>query len=184
MGQWLVDRQDVCPRRRSARHTRGANLEAGWPEWDRTPAGQSGPGRRDHLGTLARMPTFQIVTGALDAEGRCRLAREISRAAAEVGQPIDHVTVMFVEPQAVFVKGGEQIPPARFARVDVTIGGLDEAQRRALGRAVGGLLCDAGVREDAMTLIFHDVRGPQVALGRGTFPFWPEAEAVETITGG
>jgi len=47
MGQWLVDRQDVCPRRRSARHTRGANLEAGWPEWDRTPAGQSGPGRRD-----------------------------------------------------------------------------------------------------------------------------------------
>jgi phenylpyruvate tautomerase PptA (4-oxalocrotonate tautomerase family) len=120
------------------------------------------------------MPTFQIVTSALDAEGRCHLARQIARAAADAGQPIDAVTVVFIEPQAVFVRGGEQVPPAQFARVDVTIGGLDEAQRRALARAVGELLCDAGVREDAMTLIFHDAKGPQVALGRGNFPFWPE----------
>jgi phenylpyruvate tautomerase PptA (4-oxalocrotonate tautomerase family) len=120
------------------------------------------------------MPTFQIVTGVLDTEGRCDLARQISRVAADVGQPIDAVTVAFIEPQAVFVHGGEQVSPARFARVDVTIGGLDEAQRRALAHAVGGLLCDAGVREDAMTLIFHDAKGPQVAVGRGDFPFWPE----------
>ncbi len=121
------------------------------------------------------MPTFQIVTGVLDAEVLCHLARQISLAAADAGQPIDAVAVVFIEPQAVFVRGGEHVPPARFARVDVTIGGLDEAQRRALARAVGGLLCDAGVREDAMTLVFHDAKGPQVALGRGSFPFWPEA---------
>lgn len=120
------------------------------------------------------MPTFQIVTGVLDKDGRCDLARQISRAAADAGQPIDAVTVVFVEPQAVFVSGGEQVPPTRFARVDVTIGGLKDAQRRALARSVGELLCNAGVREDAMTLIFHDARGPQVAVGRGNFPFWPE----------
>jgi hypothetical protein len=62
----------------------------------------------------------------------------------------------------------------RFARVGVTIGGLEDVQRRALARSVGELLCNAGVREDAMTLIFHDARGPQVAVGRGNFPFWPE----------
>jgi phenylpyruvate tautomerase PptA (4-oxalocrotonate tautomerase family) len=112
---------------------------------------------------------------ALDVEERRHLAHQISRTAAALGQPIDAVTVVFIEPQAVFVHGGEQIPPARFDRVDVTIGVLDEAQRRELARTVGGLLCDAGVREDAMTLIFHDANGPQVAVGRGTFPFWPEA---------
>jgi phenylpyruvate tautomerase PptA (4-oxalocrotonate tautomerase family) len=121
------------------------------------------------------MPTFQIVTGALDVEERRHLAYQISSAAAAAGQPVDDVTVVFVEPQAVFVHGGERIPPARFARVDVTIGGLEEAQRRELARALGGLLCDAGVREDAMTMFFHDARGSQVAVGRGTFPFWPEA---------
>jgi phenylpyruvate tautomerase PptA (4-oxalocrotonate tautomerase family) len=121
------------------------------------------------------MPTFQIVTGALDALGRHYLAQKISRAAADAGQPIDAVTVVFIEPQAVFIHGGQETSPARFARVDVTIGGLDDAQRRELARRVGDLLCDAGVREDAMTLVFHDARGPQVAVGRGAFPFWPEA---------
>lgn len=120
------------------------------------------------------MPTFQIVTGAVDAGARRELARRISRAAAEAGQPIDAVTVVFIEPQTVFVHGGELVAPERFARVDVTIGGLQDAQRRTLARTIGELLCDAGVREDAMTVIFHDARGPQVALGRGDFPFWPD----------
>lgn len=120
------------------------------------------------------MPTFQIVTGVLDEEGRCHLAQQITRAAVDAGQPVEFVTVVFIEPRAVFVHGGEQVPPARFAQVNVTIGGLDEAQRRGLARAVGGLLCDAGVREDAMTLIFNDATGPQVARGRGNFLFWPE----------
>jgi len=43
-----------------------------------------------------------------------------------------------------------------------------------LARRVCGLLCDAGVREDAMTLIFRDATESQVAEGRGFFPFWPE----------
>jgi phenylpyruvate tautomerase PptA (4-oxalocrotonate tautomerase family) len=121
------------------------------------------------------MPTFQIVTGALDSDGRRHLAGRISVAAAEAGQPIDAVTVAFIEPKDVFVRGGRQVAPERFARVDVTIGGLNEAQRRALARAVCGLLCDAGVEQDAMTLVFHDANGQQVAVGRGSFPFWPES---------
>jgi len=120
------------------------------------------------------MPTCQIVTGALDVEERRHLAHQISRAAAAAGQPIDAVTVVFVEPHSVFVHGGEQIPPARFARVDVTIGGLDEARRRELVPA-GRAPLRRRRPEDAMTLFSHDAGGPQVAVGRGTFPFWPEA---------
>ena len=120
------------------------------------------------------MPTFEILTSALDDRGRRRLAKQIGLAAAAAGQPIDAVTVLFAEPESVFVHGGEEIPPEIFARVEVTIGGLDETQRRQLARAVCGLLCDEGVRDDAMTLIFRDATGPQVATGRGEFPFWPE----------
>jgi phenylpyruvate tautomerase PptA (4-oxalocrotonate tautomerase family) len=120
------------------------------------------------------MPTFEIVTGALDQEGRRRVARRIGLAAAQAGQPIDLVTVVFLEPASVFVHGDEELRAEAFARVDVTIGGLSEEQRRRLARAVCDLLCDEGVREDAMTLIFRDATGPQVATGRGVFPFWPE----------
>ena len=95
-------------------------------------------------------------------------------AAADAGQPIDLVKVVFTDPQSVFIHGREPIPSAQFARVEVTIGGLSEQQRRELARRVCGLLCDAGVREDAMTLIFRDATGSQVAEGRGFFPFWPE----------
>lgn len=120
------------------------------------------------------MPTFEILTGAGDERLRRRLAQRIGAAAAAAGQPIGVVTVVFVEPALVFVHGGEQVPPEKFARVEVTIGGLSEKQRRQLARAVCGMLCEEGVREDAMTLIFRDATGPQVATGRGEFPFWPE----------
>ncbi len=120
------------------------------------------------------MPTFEILTSALDQEGHRRVAKRLGVAAAEAGQPIESVTVVFLEPESVFVHGGEEVPTQVFARVDVTIGGLDEEQRRRLARTVCGLLCDEGVREDALTLIFRDATGPQVAVGRGVFPFWPE----------
>ncbi len=57
---------------------------------------------------------------------------------------------------------------------EIVTGGLSEGRRRRLARAVCDLLCDEGVREEAMTLIFRDATGPQVATGRGVFPFWPE----------
>src|SRR6266487_2192552 len=78
------------------------------------------------------MPTFEILTSALDDKGRRRLAKQIGLAAAAAGQPIDAVTVVFAEPESIFVHGGEEIPPEIFARVEVTIGGLDETQRRQL----------------------------------------------------
>jgi hypothetical protein len=125
------------------------------------------------------MPTFEILTSALDQEGRRRVAKSLGVAAADVGQPLELVTVAFLAPESVFVHGGEEVPPQLFARVDITIGGLDEEQRRRLARAVCGLLCDEGIREDALTLIFRDATGPQVAVGRGVFPFWPEPSPSE-----
>jgi hypothetical protein len=125
------------------------------------------------------MPTFEILTGALDEDGRRRVAKRIGLAAAEAGQPIELVTVVVLDPTSVFVHGGEEIQTQGFARVDVTIGGLDESQRRQLARTVCDVLCEEGVREDAMTLIFRDATGPQVATGRGSFPFWPEPSRVE-----
>jgi phenylpyruvate tautomerase PptA (4-oxalocrotonate tautomerase family) len=125
------------------------------------------------------MPTFEILTSALDQQGQRRVAKRVGVAAAEAGQPIELVTVVFLEPEAVFVHGGNQIPTQMFARVDVTIGGLDDEQRRRLAQAICELLCDEGVREDAMTLIFRDATAPQVAVGRGVFPFWPVPSAPE-----
>lgn len=56
------------------------------------------------------MPTFQIVTGVLDKEGRRDLGRQISQAAADAGQPIDAVTVVFIEPQAVSRSAASKTP--------------------------------------------------------------------------
>ena len=120
------------------------------------------------------MPTFEILTGALDQHERQELAKQIGIAAADAGQPRDDVTVVFIDAHTVFVHGQKPIPAEQFARVEVTIGGLSDPQRRQLARTVCDLLCDAGVREDAMTFIIRDVTAPQVAAGRGHFPFWPD----------
>jgi phenylpyruvate tautomerase PptA (4-oxalocrotonate tautomerase family) len=120
------------------------------------------------------MPTFQIITGAFIPEQHASIAEQIGIASGNVGQPIDEVKVVFLAPQAVFLRGKEPVSPATYARVDVTIGGLTDQQRRQLARDVCGLLCDAGAREDAVTLFIHDATGRNVASGRGEFPFWPE----------
>ena len=66
--------------------------------------------------------------------------------------------VVFTDPKLVYIHGGEPIPPAQFARVEVTIGGLSEQQRRELARRVCGLLCDAGAHGG-------DWRGSGAGLG-------------------
>jgi hypothetical protein len=120
------------------------------------------------------MPTFQIITGAIKPEDQVNIAERVGIAAGNVGQPIDDVKVVFIAPQAVFLRGKEPVSPPAYARVDVTIGGLTDRQRRQLARDVCGALCDAGADEDAVTLFIHDAVGRQIASGRGTFPFWPE----------
>jgi hypothetical protein len=90
------------------------------------------------------MPTFEILTGALDQEGRRRVAKRLGVAAAEVGQPIEAVTVMFLRPESVFVHGGDEVSVRAFARVDVTIGGLDEEQRRELAQRYAGCSATRG----------------------------------------
>jgi hypothetical protein len=120
------------------------------------------------------MPTFQVITGAVGPESQASIAEQIGIAASNVGQPIDEVKVVFLAPEAVFLRGKEPVSPATYARVDVTIGGLTDQQRRQLARDLCGLLCDAGAHEDAVTLFIHDATGRQIASGRGEFPFWPE----------
>jgi hypothetical protein len=64
------------------------------------------------------------------------LAKQISIAAGDAGQPIDLVKVLVINPESVFIHGHEAISSEQFARVEVTIGGLSEQQRRRLARAV------------------------------------------------
>jgi len=45
------------------------------------------------------MPTFEIVTGALDQPARHCLAKQIGIAAADAGQPVDPVKVVFINPR-------------------------------------------------------------------------------------
>jgi len=57
---------------------------------------------------VSHMPTFEIITGALDQQARHRLARQISSAAAEAGQPADLVKVVSIQPESVFIHGHER----------------------------------------------------------------------------
>jgi hypothetical protein len=98
------------------------------------------------------MPTFQIITGAVRPEDQVNIAERVGIAASNVGQPIDDVRVVFLAPQAVFLRGKEPVSPAAYARVDVTIGGLTDQQRRQLARDVCGALCDAEIDPRAVSV--------------------------------
>lgn len=58
-----------------------------------------------------------------------------------------------------------------FARAEVTGGGLDDAQKRQLAVGIGGALIEAGVPEEAITVVFRPVDPRDVAVGRGRSPF-------------
>jgi len=55
------------------------------------------------------VPTFQIITGAFTLEQQASIAERIGIAAGNAGQPIDEVKVVFIAPQAVFLRGKEAV---------------------------------------------------------------------------
>lgn len=58
--------------------------------------------------------------------------------------------------------------------VDITIGTLKDEQRRQIAKGISQTLTEAGIAEDAITIIFRHVTGKDVAKGGGVFPYWPE----------
>jgi phenylpyruvate tautomerase PptA (4-oxalocrotonate tautomerase family) len=58
--------------------------------------------------------------------------------------------------------------------IEITIGPLDEQQKRQIARGISKTLTDAGIPEEAITIIFRHITGKDVAKGGGFFPYWPE----------
>lgn len=61
--------------------------------------------------------------------------------------------------------------------IDITIGPLKDQQKRDIATGISRVLTDAGVPEEAITILFRHVTGKDVARGGGEFPYWPEQSA-------
>ncbi len=60
--------------------------------------------------------------------------------------------------------------------VEITIGALKDQQKQQIARGISSVLADAGVPEQAITILFRHVSGKDVALGGGIFPYWPKQQ--------
>jgi phenylpyruvate tautomerase PptA (4-oxalocrotonate tautomerase family) len=60
--------------------------------------------------------------------------------------------------------------------VEVTIGRLGETQKRQIAKGIAQALIDAGIPEVSIRIIFRHIDSHDVAVGAGTFPYWPEEE--------
>lgn len=58
--------------------------------------------------------------------------------------------------------------------IDITIGYLEENQKRQIAKGISKVLTDNGIPEEAITILFRHVTGKDVAKGGGVFPYWPE----------
>lgn len=60
--------------------------------------------------------------------------------------------------------------------IDITIGPLEENQKRQIAKGISKVLTDNGIPEEAITILFRHVTGQDVAKGGGYFPYWPEKD--------
>jgi phenylpyruvate tautomerase PptA (4-oxalocrotonate tautomerase family) len=60
--------------------------------------------------------------------------------------------------------------------VELTIGRLREAQKRQIAKGIAQALIDAGIPEASIRIIFRHIDAHDVAVGDGTFPYWPQQE--------
>ncbi|MBO8157725.1 MAG: VOC family protein [Bacillaceae bacterium] len=65
--------------------------------------------------------------------------------------------------------GGEIMP-----LVDITIGHLNDQQRRKIARGISDVLTENGIPEDTVNILFRHVSDKEVAKGGGYFPYWNE----------
>ena len=58
--------------------------------------------------------------------------------------------------------------------VEITIGRIRQAQKRAIARGVARALIDAGIPDTSIRIIFRHIGPEDVAVEDGRFPYWPE----------
>ncbi len=67
------------------------------------------------------------------------------------------------------------------ATVALTVGEFAEQQKRRLARNVAEVIVAAGIPAHLITIVFRHIRGDEIAVGRGEFPFWPEGAAPQRV---
>jgi phenylpyruvate tautomerase PptA (4-oxalocrotonate tautomerase family) len=58
--------------------------------------------------------------------------------------------------------------------VEVTIGRLREQQKRQIAKGIAHTLIEAGIPQTSIRIIFRHIDAHDVAVGDGSFPYWPE----------
>jgi phenylpyruvate tautomerase PptA (4-oxalocrotonate tautomerase family) len=65
--------------------------------------------------------------------------------------------------------------------IEITIGRLEDNQKRQIAKGISKVLTDNGIPEKAITIIFRHVSGKDVAKGGGYFPYWPDNNSENNI---
>ncbi len=63
--------------------------------------------------------------------------------------------------------------------IDITIGDLEDVQKRKIAIGISKVLTDNGIPKEAITILFRHVTGKDVAKGGGFFPYWAEESKQE-----
>ncbi len=134
------------------------------------------------------MPFVEVTIGDLPESRKRELAVRLTELFVAPGVPPEWVTIVFHHIRERDYARGGRFPYWREARgtreggqrptvgvgiVDVTIGGLEEAEKRRIAVGVSRALVDAGVAEGQIEIHFRHVTGRDVAEGGGNFPFRP-----------
>ncbi|MFZ5817936.1 MAG: tautomerase family protein [Bacillota bacterium] len=128
------------------------------------------------------MPYIEVTTFALPREAKRELARRITEAFAMQGVPADWVKVVFhrLEPEdyvqgGIFPYEGREVGKEVFGPgiADITVGPLEEAEKRRIAEGVSAALTGVGIEEERVQIRFRHVSGRDIAEGGGVFPFRP-----------
>lgn len=125
-------------------------------------------------------PLIEVTLSPLPQPQKRELARHLTDVFATSEIPRDWVTIVFrhLNPDD-YAKG------ARFANegnkdwygpgiVDITIGPLEEGDKRRIAVGVSNALTAIGIPENEIQILFRHVTGRDVAEGGGAFPFRPD----------
>lgn len=119
------------------------------------------------------MPTIEVTIGRLDESRKRPLAASIAQAFIGVGTPKELIKIIFrhIAGQDLALadgsfpfwpKEGEELNP-RPARVEVTGDGLDDSRKRQVATGIGSALVQAGVPEEAISMVTVTLDPPLAA---------------------
>jgi phenylpyruvate tautomerase PptA (4-oxalocrotonate tautomerase family) len=135
------------------------------------------------------VPRVQLTVGHIAGERKQQLARELTDVFAGPDVPPDWVTLVFRHIGPHDYARGAVFPWADTAPeeavgpglVEITIGELEEAEKRRIATGVAQALASAGVPTDQISIHFRHHSGRDVAEEGGTFPFRPPAAAAGRV---